>query len=697
MRTARKTTAFFIVISTAWCAVAARGDEGMWLFSDPPGKMLAQRHGFELSREWLDNLQRASVRFNLGGSGSFVSGDGLVMTNHHVGFDSIQKLSTSQRDYITTGFYAKTPDEELPCHDLELNVLASIEDVTERVEAAVPPGSEPEEAHKARLAAMNTIEKESLDTTGLRSDVVALYHGGLYHLYRFKKYTDVRLVFAPEQDIAFFGGDPDNFTFPRYDLDVCFFRVWEDGKPAKIEHFLKWSKTGAREEEVVFISGHPGRTNRLNTVAHLEFLRDRALPERLDELRRGEVLVSAYGERLAENARRAKRDLYGFANARKAQLGALAGLQDPAILACKRADEATLRSAVLADRALATSCGAAWDKIAAALAAWDGIYQPHRLLEDPTVFNCALFPHARTLVRLAEESAKPNAERLREYRESNLASLEQSLFSEAPIHKDLETIKLADWLARLVEKLGADDELVVQILAGKSPAVRAEELVRSTRLDDPAVRRELAEGGQKAIDASDDPMILLARLVDARARELRAEFERKVEEPMQQAYGEIAKARFALAGKDVYPDATFTLRLSVGVIRGYDEGGMRIPAWTTIGGAYDYAAARDNQPPFRLPESWIDRRDRLDPQTPMNFVSTNDIIGGNSGSPVVNRAGEVVGLVFDGNIQSLVWGFVFDEEVARAVSVDCRAIDAALRDVYDAAELAAELGRGRTD
>jgi len=677
-------------------STSARADEGMWLFTDPPGKMLEEVYGFTPTDAWLEHLQQASVRFNNGGSGSFVSGDGLVMTNHHVGFDSIQKLSTKDRDYIKTGFYARTPEEEIPCHDLELNVLVSVEDVTARIEAAVPPGATPEEAHKARRAAMNTIEKESLDKTGLRSDVVTLYHGGLYHLYRFKKYTDVRLVFAPEQAIAFFGGDPDNFCYPRYDLDVSFFRVWEDGKPAKVEHYLKWSEAGAREEELVFVSGHPGQTDRLNTVAHLEFLRDVALPARLDELRRGEILLSTFGERSDENARRASRDLYGYANARKARLGALAGLQDPRLVARKRAEEAALRSAVAADPALAAAADAAWDKIAEALEVWADLYEPHRLIEEGPGAGLGgdLLVHARTLVRLAEESEKPNDQRLREYSQSGLASLEQALFSEAPIYKDLETIKLADWLALLVEKAGADDELVVQILAGKSPRDRADELVRGTRLDDPAVRRELAKGGQAAIEASSDPMILLARLIDVAAREVRTDFEEKVEEPLRQAYTQIAKARFALGGKSVYPDATFTLRLSIGVIRGYEEGGEKIPAWTTIGGAFDYAAEHGNKPPFRLPDSWIKARDRLDPATPLNFVSTHDIIGGNSGSPGVNRAGEVVGLVFDGNIQSLVCGFVFDDQIARSVSVDSRAIPEALRKVYNAAALADELGRG---
>lgn len=668
-------------------------DEGMWLFNNPPRKLLKEKYGFEAPDEWYERLQRASVRFNSGGSGSFVSSEGLVMTNHHVGADAMQKLSTKDKDYVKEGFYARTRQEEIRCLDLELNVLMSIEDVTERVQAAVKPGMDPAEAEKARRAVMNTIEKESLDQTGLRSDVVTLYHGGLYHLYRFKKYTDVRLVFAPELAIAFFGGDPDNFEYPRHDLDVCFFRVYEDGKPVKPPAFLRWGHQGVADGELVFVSGHPGRTSRQNTLAHLEFIRDRQLPHALNKLRRWEVLLKTYSERSDENARRAQDDLFGVQNARKAYLGRLAGLHDPAVMQQKAAAEKALRAAVENDAKLKQQCGDPWQDVAATLPTWNKVFLRYDLLERGAAFNCELFRIARGLLRMAQETQKPNAERLREYRESNLESLKQQLFSEAPIYHDLETVKLADSLSMLVELAGWRNPLAQKVLAGRSPQQRAVELVAGSKLADVAVRKQLAEAGLKAIEQSSDTMLALARLVDEEARAVRKIFEEQVEEPQRQAYQRIAQARFAVYGTDIYPDATFTLRLSFGVVKGYTENGRQVPPWTTIGDAFLHAEKHGHKPPFQLPRSWMDRKDKLDLQTPLNFVSTADIIGGNSGSPVVNRKGEVVGVIFDGNIQSLVWDYAFSDEQGRATSVDCRAIVEALRKIYDAGPLADELGK----
>ena len=689
-------------MALACLAANAPADEGMWLFNNPPERLLQEKYGFALGADWYGHLRRSCVRFNSGGSGSFVSANGLVMTNHHVGADSLQKLSAPERDLLTDGFHARTPEDELPCLDLELNVLQSIEDVTDRINAAVAPGMSPAEASQARRAAMNTVEKESLDRTGLRSDVVTLYHGGLYHLYRAKKYTDVRLVFAPEKAIAFFGGDPDNFEYPRYDLDVCFFRAYENGKPAHIEHFLKWSAAGAADGELVFVSGHPGRTDRLNTVTQLEFLRDRVLPHALRKLFRREVVLATFSEESRENARRAQDDLFGVQNSRKARRGVLAGLQDSSIMDRKRADERQLRQTIEEKASsLKEPIGDPWADVAAALKVWDSIYYDWDLLEGDTrgafsqaaAFHSQLFHIARALIRLADESARPNAERLREFRESNLESLRQELFSEAPIYEDLEIIMLADSLSMFAEMKGMDDPLVQRVLAGRSPQERAAALVGGTKLARVALRKELADGGRKALEASDDPMIELALLLDAPARRLRETFEQQIEEPLRQAYARLAGARFALYGTSIYPDATFTLRLAFGPVKGYAERGVPIAPWTTFTGLYERAAAHGSRPPFDLPPRWSVRRDRLDLNTPFNFVAAADIIGGNSGSPVVNRRGEVVGIIFDGNIQSLVFDFIYTDEQARAVSVHSAAILEALRKVYDAAPLADELGR----
>ena len=681
-----------MIAMTCLSPLGAPADEGMWLFNDPPKQRLKDRYNFAADDDWYLHLQRASVRFNSGGSGSFVSADGLVMTNHHVGADCLQKLSTKDRDLIELGFYAETLAEEVRCVDLELNVLQSIEDVTARINAAVTPGMSAAEANLARRGAMNTVEKESLDATGLRSDVVTLYHGGLYHLYRFKKYTDVRLVFAPEKKIAFFGGDPDNFEFPRYDLDICFFRVYENDGPAKIEHYLSWSPSGAGDGELVFVSGHPGRTDRLDTMTHIEFLRDKAFPGALRKLFRWEVILNAYSGESRENARRAQDDLFGIQNSRKARLGMLAGLQDPAIMGRKQAEEQKLRQAVQENASkLKEPIGDPWSDVAEVLKVWGGIYDDLDLLENGAAFHSKLFGIARTLVRLADESAVPNAERLREYRESNLESLKFELFSEAPIYDDLETLTLADSLSMLVEMKGTDDPLVQKILDGRSPREQAARLIAGTKLKSVEARKELAQATPDAIRKSDDAMIQLAILVDAPARALRKTYEEQVQEPLRQAYAKLADARFAMYGTSVYPDATFTLRLAFGQVKGYMEAGEPVAPWTKMAGLYERATEQGNQYPFELPPRWLKRKGRLDLDTPFNFVSTADIIGGNSGSPVVNRNGEIVGIIFDGNIQSLVLDFIYTEEQARAVSVHSAAIIEALRKVYSADRIVKEL------
>jgi Peptidase S46 len=684
-----------LVFAAAFAGIclSTRADEGMWLFNNPPKKLLMEKHGFDATDQWLEHVRKSSVRFNSGGSGSFVSSNGLVMTNHHVGADTLQKIGTKEKDYLKTGFHAKSQADEVKATDLELNVLMDIEDVTQRVNAAVKEGMSPADAQKARRAAINEIEKESLEKTKLRSDVVTLYQGGAYHLYRFKKYTDIRLVFAPEKDIAFFGGDPDNFEYPRYDLDICFFRVYENGQPAKIEHYLKWSPEGCKEGELTFVSGHPGRTNRLNTVRHLEYIRDKQMPTQLAWLRRREVLLKTFSDRSIENARRAAEELFSVQNSRKARIGGLGGLQDPAFFAKKREQEKALRESLEKDPKLKEQFAGAWDEVAAIVEEGQKLAKPFNMIEGGRAFNSDLFGMARTLVRMNAELKLPNKDRLREYGDAGLETLREQLFAESPIYKDLETVKLADSLAMLVEEFGGEDPLVAKILAGKSPTARAVELVNGTNLDKVANRKELAAENAD-LAASGDPMIQLARLVDPAAREVRTAYETKVDEPMKQAYAKIARAKFAAEGDSVYPDATFTLRLAFGLVKGYQEStGETVPPLTTVGGTFKHADAHGNVDPFKLPKSWHDAKGSLNLDTPFNFVSTADIIGGNSGSPVVNRAGELVGIIFDGNIQSLVLDFAFTDEQARAVSVHSAAIQECLRKVYGAGALADELGK----
>jgi hypothetical protein len=682
------------LMAAAVISVALHADEGMWLFNAPPRAILKEKYGFEPTPAFLEHVQKSSVRFNSGGSGSFVSAEGLILSNHHVGADSLQKFGDAEHNYYRDGFHAPTRAEEKRCLDLELNVLMSIEDVTDRVNAAVKPDMNSEQAFAARRAVMAQIEKESLDKTGLRSDVITLYQGGLYHLYRFKKYTDVRLVFAPEQQIAFYGGDPDNFEYPRFDLDICLFRAYENGKPAQVEHYLKWNMNGVSENDLVFVSGHPGNTSRMFTVAELAYQRDQRLPYVLQRLHRLEVLLAAYSARSEENARRAKEMLFSVQNSRKAREGQLAGLLDPQLMGQKQAAESQLRNAIAQHPELKENLDA-WDRIAESQRIVAQNARAYNLLESAHGFNSTLFDIARTLVRAAAERPKPNGERLREFRESNRESLELQLFSEEPLYDDFEQLKLADSLAWMAQQMGSTNALVQKVLAGKSPRARAAEMVLNTKLKDVTVRKRLYAQDPSALWAAQDPMIELARVVDGRARAVRKNVETQ-DEVKRQAYAKIAKAKFALEKAASYPDATFTLRLAFGSVKGYEENGRAIPFQTTFAGLYERAALHKNRPPFDLPPRWLERKAQLDWRTPFNFVSTADIIGGNSGSPVVNRQGEYVGIIFDGNIQSLVLNYVYTDTQARAVSVNSQAIIEALRKVYDAGELADELiGRSR--
>jgi Peptidase S46 len=678
---------------------SAFSDEGMWLFNAPPLKQLKDKYQFEPTPQWLDHLQKASVRFNSGGSGSFVSANGLVITNHHVGADTLQKISDEKHNYVRDGFYASTEADEIKSTDLELNVLMSVEDVTARVNGAVKPGMTSDQASTARNSAIAAIEKESKDKTGFSSDVVTLYQGGAYHLYRYKRYDDIRLVFAPEQQMAFFGGDPDNFEYPRFDLDICFFRVYENGQPAKIDNFLKWNSRGPTDGELTFVSGSPGKTDRQLTLAELADMRDRYLPYVLRMFNRREVLELAYSARSFENARKARDDLFGDQNNRKRYDGYLAGLLDPRIWSELRARKQKLRKAITNDSKFKSAL-AAYDRIKIAQAEIAKNAPLYNYLElerpkttayrAPRAFVGNFFKYARLFIRAVDERSKPNGERIPEFRDSARESLELELFSTEPIYDDYEILRLTDSLTDVASQFGADDPLVQKVLAGKSPHARAVELVSGSKLKDVAMRKDLYRKDAAALQAAHDPMLDLARLVDAPAREARKTYDAQ-EEIKKQAYSEIAKARFAIEGTSKYPDATFTLRLSYGTVRGYEQDGKQISAFTDFAGLYQRSAEHDNKPPFDLPQRWIDKKSNLNLATHFNFVSDADIIGGNSGSPVVNKAGEFVGIIFDGNIQSLVLDCIYTDTQARAVSVDSAAIREALRRVYDAGALADEL------
>lgn len=686
--TGRKVFALLTLLAVAAGAAWLTAGEGMWTFDNPPTTLLKDKYGFELTPGWLEHVRLSSVRFNDGGSGSFVSATGLVLTNHHVALGQLQKVSTAEKNYVVSGFLARTPADEIKCPDLELNVLMAMENVTDRVAAALKPGMGLAEANEARKAAIAGIEKAGLEATGLRSDVVTLYEGGEYWLYQYKKYTDVRLVFAPEQTIAYFGGDPDNFTFPRYNLDMALFRVYENDKPVSPKHFLKWDPKGSGDGDLVFVSGHPGKTSRLNTLAELEFQRDLAYPQRLDMMKKMVAAARVYAAQGPEQARQAMNIIYGIENALKATTGEYQGLTNPELLAKKAREEAEFRKLVDSKPEWKQAYGGAWEELA----------QVQKLLRER--FNEITYrnlPRSRLLqtalgiVQMAAETAKPDSQRLDGYHDAQLESLKFRLFSPAPVYPGMEEVLLVFQMKQSLAKLGEKDPFMAAMLDGKAPEAQAKALVSGTKLADPAFRMALFKGGAKAVAECSDPMIVLARKVDPILREIQKWREDHVESVQTSAGEKIGKARFAVYGKNAYPDATFTLRLSYGVVRGYPMNGTEAPSKTTFYGLYERSAAFDDKPPFRLPARYAETRGKLDLATPFNFVCTADIIGGNSGSPVIDRDGKLVGLVFDGNIESLVGRFVFDETSNRCVSVHTAGMTEALKKVYGADELLKEL------
>lgn len=664
---------------------------GMWLPNALPVDRLQRLFDFAPTPEWAEHLQLSSVR--IGASGAFVSTDGLVLTNHHVAAGGLHNISAPGKDYIANGFLAKTRADEARLPGMELSILESIEDVTGRINAAVDPKLSAADAVKARHAIEADIERESLEKTGFQSRVVTLYGGALRHLYRYKRYSDIRAVFAPEVAIAFFGGDPDNFEYPRYDLDIILLRAYENGHPAHIKHFLRFSANGAAEGEPVFVSGHPGHTDRLLPVAVLETMRDQTLPFRIEQMERIEKTLQDYAARNPETARQAEHEIFSIQNGLKATRPRLAALRE-GIIERKQKEEATLRSE-LRSRVDLRAFDAAFDRLATAQREHRRLYLQHAFLEEGRAFGTRLFRDARLLVRLAAEDAKPDSARLPEFTQSKRDSLEHGLFANDPIYPDLEIVKLTESLRFFREKLGAADPAVQKVLADQTLESLAKELVTGSKLGSAAERRRIRAGGSAAIASSSDPMIRLAFLVDDDARRVRQEFEATVQEPETEALTEINRARFALFGTTAYPDATGTLRLAYGVVKGYEQDGRPIPAWTTLGGAFEHQRRHAAVSPYALPESWSRAMDAMNLRTPFNFVCTADITGGNSGSPVVNRTGELVGVIFDSNRQGVADNFTYSDEQARAVAVDSRAIMEALSKIYGADALVAEL-RGKS-
>jgi hypothetical protein len=667
----------------------AMADEGMWTIDNFPSDRVEEKYNVRVDDDWLRTAQLATTRLENGCTGSFASPDGLVLTNNHCVWGCIRNLSSAERNLSDEGFMAAAREQELRCPGQQISVLMELDDVTGKVTEATK-GLDDAQANDARKAALTGLETECEEAAGgeLKCEAVSLYNGGQHFIYKYKRYDDVRLVFAPEVDIAAFGGDPDNFNFPRWCLDMSFLRAYEDGRPASTPNYLHWRQAGPKPAEPVFISGHPGSTDRLLTMTQLKMQRDVVLPLwlfRYSELR-GRML--AWQNTSDEAARTVQQRIAGIENGIKVRRNQLKALHNDSMVAMKEREEQELRSAVAANPELQAAYGEAWRLIDAAIETHRNFYEDHLFIEKAAAFNSDLFDHARTIVRGTAERELPNNERIRDYTDAALPQVEQGLSAARPVNKEFEKLRFTFSLEKMREWLGPDSEYVHRILGKKSPEGLAAALVDGSRLGDPKVRMALWEGGVEAVTASEDPMIRFALEIDPQARALRERFENEVEAPLSRGEEMIADARFQIYGSDTYPDATFTLRVTYGAVKGWEEKGKQVESFTRTSRLFERTTG---ERPFMLPDSWQAAREDLDPDTPFNFVATTDITGGNSGSPIVAADGNLVGLAFDGNIHSIAGDYWFDPATNRTVGVNTAIMLEALKTVYGADHLVEEL------
>ena len=683
-----KSLAAAAAVSLAAAPVLVRADEGMWTFDNFPSAAVKAKYGVTVDQAWLDHVRGSSLRLSTGCSASVVSGQGLVLTNHHCVSDCVQDLSTADKDYIKDGFIAADRREERLCPGMQAEGLESITDVTAAIAAATADKTA-EAFVRAKSAAVAKIESDACAqrTATHNCQVVSLYQGGQNKLYVFRKYSDVRVVFAPEFQTAFFGGDPDNFNFPRYDLDMAFVRLYENGKPVATPVHLRWSASAPKEGEPVFVSGNPGTTNRLLTADQLQSLRDVVLPQTMVQYAELRGRLIEYGRGDAEKARVANRELFGIENSYKVYNGQFQALSQPGAISAKRAEDEAVRAKVKADPSLSAKIGDPWADMAAIQAERVALNARYSLLEARAGYLSPLFSYARRLVRAAQERGKPSPERLPEYSDARLPLLQKEILDPKPTDAGLDNLLLEFWLLKVRETLTADAPETAVLLGRDSPEDLAKTLAGS-KLGDPAERERLWKGGLAAVQASSDPLIRFVLATDAASRQARRDYESKVTGPTGRAAEKIAQARFAVLGSSVYPDATFSPRLSYGAVQGWTYQGKTIPAFTYFDGLWNRATGKF---PYELAPRWIAAKDKLPGDTVFDISSTNDIIGGNSGSPLINAKGEVVGAAFDGNIHSLGGAFAYDGAINRTVSSSTAAATVALKTVYGQNALVAEL------
>ncbi|MEJ0036412.1 MAG: S46 family peptidase [Gammaproteobacteria bacterium] len=690
-----------LLIVSAFLTIActAHADEGMWTFHNPPTQLISRKYGVNITPEWLEQVRLATVRLS-NCTASFVSPNGLILTNFHCSWGCLDEHSSKDKSLLLDGFIAENREKEMRCQTQVADVLQSYEDITAKVMAATRSMSD-QAANDARKKTLTQLEqaceegsRKDKKTGPLKCESVNLYDGGQYWLYKYKRYDDVRLVFAPEDAVGQFGGDPDNFQFPRWCLDMSVLRAYDaNGKPAVTPHFMQIDFKGPAENEPVFVSGHPGSTDRLLTVAQLKSLRDEYLPQQLVRASELRGRYIQFGKESEQNVRITKAPLVSLENSLKVRRKQLDALHEDELIVRKGREEATIKAKVMATPDLAASIGDAWGAIESAETAERALDLPYTFLESGAGFNSRLFGWARTLTRGAAELPKKNDDRLREYRDTALPRVEQQLAAKTPLYPELEQLTLSFSLERMREWLGPDDPTVRQLLSKESPDQLAKRLIATSRLADPATRMALWKGGAKAVDAANDPMIEIVKLIDDRARSIRKKYEDEIEAVTRVASEKVAKARFAALGTSVYPDATFTLRLSYGSVQGWNENGTNVPPFTTLARFFERSTG---EAPFAVPPSWAKAKDKLDLTTRFNLSTDNDIIGGNSGSPLINAKGQIVGLVFDGNIHSISGSYWFDEKQNRTVAVHPAIIHEALEKVYNAKALLQELQQPKT-
>lgn len=653
-------------------------EEGMWPLNMVPQKEIQAKYGVTLSEEWLLQVQKACLRISLGGSGAFVSSQGLILTNHHVGSEAIYNLSIKENNLIEKGFYAPSPEQELKCPNMYVDQLISIADITEEVELEMQGLTSGADKERVQQEVVSRLKTEYQARTSLQPQLITLYGGAKYQLYLYKRYTDIRLVFAPEKAIAFFGGDQDNFEYPRYNLDICFFRAYENDKPVVTDDYLPWSTSGPKPSELLVVGGNPGHTARLYTTAHLAFFKNEELPFILRLVSKKLKVVEEFAKKSGENGRIASEQISRLQNTSKAFNGISQGLKNNVIIHQKKAFEAALEKK--------QNIAPALQNLEQALKEAKPIYPSYMILEGMGSNYCTLYRWAKQFVRLSEELQKPDNERLKEYTDTELPTLKLALLSSQPIYPSLEKVNFTCGLKFLKKIIGSRFPFKKE-----SPDEIGRRLIENTRLADLEYRKELWNHPEK-VKTSPDPLIQLALALDPLARELRKKIEDNLESVKKESYAQITAALFRQFGETIYPDATFSLRLSMGTLRGYQEKRVLLPPMTTLAETFQHAKAHHSEGPFQLPPSWEQRKESLEKnQTGFNFVSTHDIVGGNSGSPMINLNKELVGLIFDGNIYSLIWDYQYNDEQGRAISVHSHAILEALEKIYQATPLVTEL------